>query len=156
MTCLIRFERSLTTTLPPVVQQSLIFCCRFSSRVLKASDARCAVRSSFMKILASGCPWLCSFSFDRARNTESRRRSARKRTMMGRFRGRPSLSFGGPMRCARSTSVRASGGVNPIVSLINNTTFCSVVPFVSSGIPWIRRFGRLEYCSWQSTSSSRV
>ena len=59
------------------------------------------------------------------------------------------------MRCARSTSVRASGGVNPIVSLINNNTFCSMVPFVSSGIPWIRRFGRLEYCSWQSTSSSR-
>ena len=36
------------------------------------------------------------------------------------------------------------------------STFCSVVPSVSSGIPWIRRFGRLEYCSWQSTSSSSV
>ena len=38
------------------------------------------------------------------------------------------------MRCACSTSVSASGGVYPMVSLINNT-FCSVVPFVSSAIP---------------------
>ena len=45
--------------------------------------------------------------------------------------------------------------LNPMVSLINNSTFCSVVPSVSSGIPWIRRFGFGGSAAWNTVPGSR-
>ena len=53
-------------------------------------------------------------------------------------------------------SVINSGGKSDIVTFISCNTFWSALPSVASGSPWIRRFGRLEYCSWLSASDSRI
>ena len=67
-----------------------------------------------------------TFSLVRARNTSSRTRSLRKRTMMARVRGRPSLSARRPRRWLRSRSSISSGGVISSSVLTISNTLASV------------------------------
>ena len=78
---------SFTRMRPEYVQQSCIFRCFFSSRVLNAIVARLAVRSSLMNMrVCCSLPSLYPFSEPLTRETESRIRSETNRTMTARGR----------------------------------------------------------------------
>ena len=117
--------------------------------------ARLAVRSSLTWIWLSLNCRLYSFRRVRARNTSSRTASLRKRTIIARLRGRPCSSFFRPSRLLRSRW-SAPMWVNPSFCWIVPITTASVFSPSSSGMPWKRRFGRLEYCSRLSASASNV
>ena len=135
--------RSFIITLLYAVQQSVILFARFEARASNDSFALRGVRSSLMKILSVRRSALCDFSLVRARNTSSRTRSLRKRTMMARVRGRPSLSARRPRRWLRSRSSISSGGdISSSVLTISNTLASVSSPWSLSRIPSNRRFGR--------------
>ena len=148
--------RSFIITLPYAVQQSVILFARFEARASNDSFALLGVRSSLMKILSVRRSALCDFSLVRARNTSSRTRSLRKRTMMARVRVRPSLSARRPRRWLRSRSSISSGGIiSSSVLTISNTLASVSSPWSLSRIPSNRRFGRRVYCSSESFASAR-
>ena len=102
-----------------------------------------------------GIVLLNSLSPPLARRTEFQQRSLRKRTIL--VIGFVWPSTGRPSRWHRSRSLRAIGGVACNLLFTISIRFSSrFSPRISSPIPWMRRFGRLEYCCIESTSSSRV